>query len=277
MGRCNHEEADTRLVVHLLHALRHFSLALVQTGDTDVIVILLCNFHHILATNDAAQVWISFQAGTTKRMINLNDLAETLGSIKCKALALFHAFTGSDSTSSFKFKGKRFCYKTLEKLPSVLDKFSTVTSSQFQTSPSICEAAQDFVCTLYDSDGLSTTGQSSNNNVDLVRMDSFCRRTKDVERISPTSDSLVLHLKRSVYQSSIWASAFLEIIPEEDPEQYGWQVEDGKLVPIWMTLPLAKDVFHLEIKCSCTKQCANCKCIKNKLKCTRMCKCKCIQ
>ena len=38
----------------------------------------------------------SFQAGTTKRMINLNDLAETLGSIKCKALALFHAFTGSD-------------------------------------------------------------------------------------------------------------------------------------------------------------------------------------
>ena len=96
MGRCNHEEADTRLVVHLLHALRHFSLALVQTGDTDVIVILLCNFHHILATNDAAQVWISFQAGTTKRMINLNDLAQTLGSIKCKALALFHAFTGSD-------------------------------------------------------------------------------------------------------------------------------------------------------------------------------------
>ena len=96
MGRCNHEEADTRLVVHLRHALRHFSLALVQTGDTDVIVIMLCNFHHILATNDAAQVWISFQAGTTKRMINLNDLAETLGSIKCKALALFHAFTGSD-------------------------------------------------------------------------------------------------------------------------------------------------------------------------------------
>ena len=145
------------------------------------------------------------------------------------------------------------------------------------TSPSICEAAQDFVCTLYDSDGLSTTGQSSNNNVDLVRMDSFCRRTKDVERIPPTSDSLMLHLKCSVYQSSIWASAFLEVIPEEDPEQYGWQVEDGKLVPIWMTLPLAKDVFHLEIKCSCTKQCANCKCIKNKLKCTRMCKCKCIQ
>ena len=41
MECCNHEEADTRIVVHLQHALKHGAKTdLVRTVDTDVIVIL---------------------------------------------------------------------------------------------------------------------------------------------------------------------------------------------------------------------------------------------
>nr|CAD7460790.1 unnamed protein product [Timema tahoe] len=35
-------------------------------------------------------------------------------------MALFHAFTGSDGISSFKFKGERFCFKTKDRVPSLM-------------------------------------------------------------------------------------------------------------------------------------------------------------
>lgn len=38
MDQCNHEEADTRVLVHL-HALQTSSLGMVHTGDTDVVVL----------------------------------------------------------------------------------------------------------------------------------------------------------------------------------------------------------------------------------------------
>ena len=36
-----------------------------------------------------------------------------------------------------------------------------------------------------------------------------------------------------------------------NPTNHGWNEEDGKLLTIWTTLPLAKDVFHLHVKCTC--------------------------
>lgn len=271
MEECNHEEADTRVLVHLLHAVGNSSTVMIMTGDTDVIVILLSNFHQIMGVNSEAEIWVSFHSGKTSRLIHLNSLAHTLGETTCKSLALFHSFTGCDSTSSIKYKGKRICYKTFLKESSVVEQFSQIIRSPFQTTTSLIQAAQRFVCLLYDKDYPS----NGCNDVDMVRFEAFCRRTKDVERIPPTNDALMLHLKRSVYQASIWALAYQPQIPAENPEQHGWMIEDNKLVPVWKTLPLAKDVFNLEVKCTCSGVCSSCKCIKTKLKCTRMCKCKC--
>jgi hypothetical protein len=129
MEQCNHEEADTRVLVHLLHALQTSTLGMVLTGDTDVVVILLSNFHYIKAVNPASEIWISFKAGKTTRMISLNTIASNLGRTKCKTMALFHAFTGSDSTSSFKFKGKRYCCKLMDAVPSLMEEFATLSST----------------------------------------------------------------------------------------------------------------------------------------------------
>jgi len=61
MEQCNHEEADTRVLIDLLHALQTSSLGMVRTRDTDVVVILLSNLHHIQALNTATETWISFK------------------------------------------------------------------------------------------------------------------------------------------------------------------------------------------------------------------------
>ena len=79
---------------------------LMHTGDMDVIVILLSNLHHIKAMNLPVEIKIFFKAGKSTRMISLNTIATNLGMTTCKAMAFFHAFTGSDTTSSFKFKAR---------------------------------------------------------------------------------------------------------------------------------------------------------------------------
>ena len=126
MGQCNHEEADTRLVVHVLHALQYSSCVLVHTGDTDVVVILLANFQHMINVNSAANIWISLQARKKSAWFHLTTSPTNLEQLfLCKAIGLFHAFTGCDSTSSFKFKGKRYSYKTFQKLSEVIAEFAS--------------------------------------------------------------------------------------------------------------------------------------------------------
>ena len=113
MGQCNHEEADTHILVHFLHALQTKSSGLIHTGDIDIVGILLANHGQIISANPAADIWINFHAGKSKRTINLNSIAANLET--CKSLALFHTLTGSDSTSAFKFTGKRSCWNILTK------------------------------------------------------------------------------------------------------------------------------------------------------------------
>ena len=186
MDQCNHEEADTRVLVHLLHALQTSSFGMVHTGDTDVVVMLLCTFHHNLVLNETSEIWVSFKAGKTTRMISLNTIATNLGMTTFKAMAVFHAFTGSDNTLSFKFQGKRSCCRVMDKVPSLVEEFATLVDTPYQTSPRLKEMASNFVCCLYTED----------DDVDHVRMRLFSQTTKDEERIPPTSGALEQHLKK---------------------------------------------------------------------------------
>jgi len=57
MGQYNHEEADTRIVVHVSHALEGGAESvLVRTVDTDVVVILVGKIHDLLVYNQLSKV-----------------------------------------------------------------------------------------------------------------------------------------------------------------------------------------------------------------------------
>ena len=124
-------------------------------------------------------------------------------------MALFHAFTGSDSTSSFKFKGKRYCCKLMNKVPFLMEEFATVVDNPFQTSPRLTEVASTCVCMLYSNE--------SDDDVDRVRMKVFYQKTRDVERIPPTSNALSLDFKRSVFHASIWTTAHMSFDASQQP------------------------------------------------------------
>ena len=70
MPSCNHEEADTRLVVHILHALEQGLKRIeVRTVDTDVIVILVGAFVALTRAQPLADIWIAFGMGKDYRLV----------------------------------------------------------------------------------------------------------------------------------------------------------------------------------------------------------------
>ena len=54
---CNHEEADTRVVVHILNALEQGTKSVkVRTVDTDVVIILVGAFYEVCQTQPLADI-----------------------------------------------------------------------------------------------------------------------------------------------------------------------------------------------------------------------------
>ena len=104
-GDCNHEEADTRMLVHVEHSLVNGANQIgINSEDTDVLIILLVFFHQLQSKYNFSDVVIDFNR--TKRY-SISTLAEKLGTSICQALPFFHALTGSDTTSAFKNVGKK--------------------------------------------------------------------------------------------------------------------------------------------------------------------------
>ena len=65
---------------------------MIQTADTDVVVITILNFHEIAVE----EIWIAFGMGRHFRYIAVHEIAAQTGPTKSKALLMFHALTGCD-------------------------------------------------------------------------------------------------------------------------------------------------------------------------------------
>ena len=86
---CDHEEADTRMLLHASHATRYNNV-LVRSPDTDVFVLLL----HFSLTIPAKLYFLTGVKDRT-RILDMEYIAQQLGEEKCKALIGFHSFTGN--------------------------------------------------------------------------------------------------------------------------------------------------------------------------------------
>lgn len=105
---CDHEEADTRVCLHIADALQNgVQRIVVRTVDTDIVVILLGVFGQLLDNYPYIDMWVAFGMGQNFREIHINSVFKTLGKDSCMALPGFHAFTGCDTTSQFQGKGKK--------------------------------------------------------------------------------------------------------------------------------------------------------------------------
>ena len=95
MGDCDHEEADTRMIIHIKHALSlGMTTIQVLSSDTDVIIILLGVYFKLRNDHSFTDIVIEFSQKKYHRRINITNLASSLGQSRCHALIFFHSFTG---------------------------------------------------------------------------------------------------------------------------------------------------------------------------------------
>ena len=110
----NHEEADTRIVLHAADATRRgYERMIVCCKDTDVLL-LLCVFCNYLRK----EMWM--KAGTKKRpkMIRIHDIR--LDEDIRQGLLAFHALTGCDTTSQFAGITKKSAWKVFVTAPHLM-------------------------------------------------------------------------------------------------------------------------------------------------------------
>ena len=114
MSLCNHEEADSRICVHVQDALKKGAWdILVSTVDTDVVVILVSMYFHFSHVFPDVNICVGFGTGKHFKYYSINSMCQYLGKQKSRTLPFFHTFTGCNTTSQFLCKGK-ICVGVLE-------------------------------------------------------------------------------------------------------------------------------------------------------------------
>jgi hypothetical protein len=257
MIRANHEEADTRVVLHCIHA--DANTIVVAARDTDILLLLLVFFSRM----KCKQLWM--KAGTAKQQkyIPVHEIRLKLSFPESvySAILPFHAITGCDTVSYFSGHSKKTAWEVFTKEHALLQHLGQgdLTNSKLQD-------AEEFICKMYRVVNVRTTDEAR------VKLFNKC---KALEALPPTSDALRGHIERAHYQTLIWRQSDNpkpDVPPSTD---FGWKVESGYLVAKLSTLPPVPKACTDIVQCSCSKGCTtlSCSCRKGKLNCAGACKC----
>ncbi|KAG0725800.1 hypothetical protein GWK47_037891 [Chionoecetes opilio] len=197
LAPCTHEEADTRILLHLQDAVQQgYSKVSIRTVDTDVVVLAIASANRL----NISELWIAFGAGKSFRFIAAHDIAKALGPDRCVALPMFHAFTGCDTVSCFGGRGKKTAWDTWTTYGDVTPAFCALGA--MPDSRAIDEWMQQlerFVVLLYDR-------TSTEEGVNQSRKQLFSKKGRAIDGLPPTQAALIQHTKRAVYQAGhCWA------------------------------------------------------------------------
>ena len=267
--QCNHEEADTRIILHAQHA---GGTCVIHCDDTDVLVLLLAH------SQSLGKCYIKKGKGSQTRMIELslivdylsNQLFEGISQQNfLKALIGVHALTGCDTVSAFCGKGKWRAVQLLQKNKEYVDAMMRIGVA-WDLPEEVFRVTEALVCNLYG---------HRFDSVDLLRYKLYCAKGGKVEpeALPACQSSLRLHVARTNYQAAIWRSSLFACPDIPSPHGHGWNVDNGVINFVLLgSKPAPEEVLEL-LPCSCKRACSlqSCCCLKAGLKCTDMCSLQC--
>ena len=195
MSQCNHEEADTRIIIHVQDSLQRGSnTIMVRTVDTDVVVLLVGHFYSLRDQHPSADIWVAFGTGKHFCYYHINTICANLGVERSWALPPFHAFTGCDTTSSFFGRSKKYAWQAWSAYPEATEAFVHIAQHPYEPISLSSEhflTLERFTVVLYHISSSLTT-------VNEARRELFCKKSKSLENIPPTQDALFQHTKRAI-------------------------------------------------------------------------------
>ena len=113
----------------------------------------------------------------------------------CLVQFSLHAFTGCDSVSSFKGKGKVKPFQLMQEKKEFLQTFRLL-GCNWDLTADLLQRLERFVCCLY--------GQKTCSCVNEARVNIFSSTGKFDSTLPPCQDSLKLHATRANYQAAVW-------------------------------------------------------------------------
>ena len=168
LSPCTHKEADTRLFIHAKDAAsKGCKNVIIKSTDTDVVVIDFFNDLNV------ESLWIAFSRGKSFRWVPIHEISLSLGP-RAKALTFFHSFTGCDTVSAFRDKGKKSAWQAWNVFEEATEVFRKLGNLQETVSDDDKQILEQFVVILYDQ-------SSAVKRVNEARLDLFAHRQKSYE------------------------------------------------------------------------------------------------
>ena len=268
---CCAEEADQKLVRHMIQCVRSgMKKVVVRTVDTDVLILLLAYRH--IAGNFESNVNSCFGVGANSCFYDINKIASQLGEKTCLAFPFFHAFTGCDTVSSLFNHGK--CklwdkWREFEETDALTQVFCELSEMPHHVSDEQITVLEKYILSVYYP---RLVGPS---DINVQRMRDFEHSTHNNLRLLPPSKIGLIHrVKRASYEAGWIAYQCVENVDLPDPAQWGWNMVNGHFVPKWQEIQDPIDALVVTATCSCVKQkCNNCQCSRQNLQCISFCKC----
>ena len=145
---CNHEEADTRIFIHVKSAIESgFSDVTVHTVDSDVLCLAVSVCPHLPGLK---QLWVAFGTGKTYKLLPAHEMSTILGPERSQALPMFHAFTGCDTVSAFAHKGKKTCWSVWNTFNELTETLLQISDSSSAVDQTALDTIERFVILMYD-------------------------------------------------------------------------------------------------------------------------------
>ena len=224
---CNHDEADTRLV---LHASQSTGPVIIRATDTNVVILL----SYAYSVCKPLQDWLM---KIDHRYVSVNKLTTHFGDEVCEVLPAYHSIAGCDTTS-FPFRIgkikpikkmiKQEKFRLLSKLGRSAHSVQDVTSAKcfFRTCMYSGSDQESFVETR-------------------IRMYNI-QKVKSSSSILPDESSTNEHLKRSDLQTMVWRQCLKQNIQYPSITDRGWKETDDGIRPIWFTCPQLPPSISME-------------------------------
>ena len=263
-----HEEADTKLMLHAVHAARRGAECIrVFSSDTDVLVLAIRRALVLPGYTNFVTL------GRNARQINVTNIYQKFGPNRASALPGLHAISGADVTGSFNGKAKTSFWKAFMAAPVNVLRALTALGKTEHIDDDTFSGLEQFICSVY----AQTRHVASPHNLADLRWSFYSKKQSQADKTPPTLAALRPAIRRCHYQCIEW-DRDIEPHPKLPPAcDYGWTFENGRYEPIMCEIQCApEEVLHL-IRCSCTKgRCVPpCKCASQnpRLPCSEMCEC----
>ena len=224
-----HDEADTRVVFHAMHAeAQGPGSTVVRCNDTDILVIFLANIHKFTETS----IWLDagLDHDCSRVMIDVKATAEKMDYLK--ALPGIYAFTGCDYTPAFFRKGKKRPFNLMIKSAKYSEIFGKFGEEEL-TDDDI-KIVESYVCSMFGYHKLNSI-----NEARLIHFKSKCKpketakpldslKNVDPSSFPPCKAVLLQQIRRAWFTARLYKNA-----SSADPSadfsvlDYGFELIDG--------------------------------------------------